>query len=196
MSVEAEVWLVRHGQTAANAERRIVGVMDVPLDDVGHGQAARLAACGVMPVVSEVWCSPLLRARQTAQALAQQLRIVDDLREMHQGELEGMLATEAIERYPAVFASFFEDPTASLPGGERLDAVAARVRAAIEGVAQPGEVRVVVAHQLCLAAACCALLGEPLTGWRRYGLGNAEARRLLRRNDGSWDVGPVVRASP
>ena len=60
------MYLARHGQTAYNLEGRFQGQQAVPLDDVGRGQARELAERAVPYGFVALWCSPLLRARETA----------------------------------------------------------------------------------------------------------------------------------
>lgn len=65
-----EVWLVRHADAYAGLERLADGRIDPPLSPVGRAQAARLAE-RLLPVpVDAVWCSDLLRARETAEPIA------------------------------------------------------------------------------------------------------------------------------
>jgi probable phosphoglycerate mutase len=64
------VYLVRHGQTPLNESGVLRGLLDPPLDETGHQQAARLAAALGPRTPRAVIASPLLRARQTAQPIA------------------------------------------------------------------------------------------------------------------------------
>jgi broad specificity phosphatase PhoE len=180
------VVLVRHGRTAYNAERRFLGITDVPLDEVGREEVDRLAA-QVRGSFEAIYCSPLLRARQTAAPLAPPEAIVEpDLRELHLGELEGLSGSEAMERHAPFLAAFREgDPTdLRVPGGETFGELLLRSRAAIERIARrhvPGERVAVVTHQMVIAALTCTLRGDPLASWRRYGVANAEVSML------TWD---------
>ncbi|GAA0593639.1 histidine phosphatase family protein [Caenispirillum bisanense] len=85
---------VRHGQTAWNATRLVMGQIDIPLDPTGEAQAAAAAAeVAALPVTS-VWCSPLGRCRATAAALLAlrpdlPLTVLDDLAERHWGIHQG-----------------------------------------------------------------------------------------------------------
>src|ERR1019366_8592082 len=63
---QALVYLARHGQTAYNHEGRFQGQQEVPLDDTGREQAAELAERAIAHGFRALWCSPLLRARETA----------------------------------------------------------------------------------------------------------------------------------
>jgi len=64
------IWVVRHGQTDANADRLLLGRTDIDLNDVGRAQAQRLA--NVLPAGARIISSPLLRCRSTAIAIAKQ----------------------------------------------------------------------------------------------------------------------------
>lgn len=179
------VVLVRHGRTPWNDQQRFAGRSDVPLDDVGHAQARALAeALGLR--FDRLFCSPLSRARQTAAALAPpEPEILADLRELDQGELEGLQRDEAIARWPSFFEAWARDPEcARVPGGETLGEGRDRGLAAIhEAIARHGDRGIigVVAHQLILASVLATIGGDRLTEWRRYGLPNAGIAVL------SWD---------
>lgn len=168
--------LIRHGQTAWNAERRFLGRTDLALDDVGRAQAARLGA-RLAGQVDRVWSSPLLRARETAGVVGVP-SIDDDLTEMDMGELEGLLGHEVEARFPGLMTAWRDHPEAIVtPGGETLAAVEARGLAAITRIAatvRPGERVAVVTHQLLLATAICRL----------QGVSRAEYRRFMHRNTG------------
>ncbi|MFT4214032.1 MAG: histidine phosphatase family protein [Microbacterium sp.] len=99
--------LVRHGETDWNAQRRIQGSTDVPLNDVGRAQARglaeRLAAqfVGIRPLVVS---SDLSRARETAEILARTLhadapKTYRHLRERGYGVAEGMTDAEYLRQY-------------------------------------------------------------------------------------------------
>ena len=67
------VYLARHGQTAYNLEGRFQGQLPVPLDGTGREQAADLAERAAAHGFAALWCSPLLRARETADVVADRL---------------------------------------------------------------------------------------------------------------------------
>jgi len=93
MQEPARLFVLRHGQTAWNAEQRIQGHLDMPLNDTGHWQARCLAQALKGESLSAIYSSDLQRARDTAAPLAalQQLpvQLVSDLRERHFGQFEG-----------------------------------------------------------------------------------------------------------
>lgn len=92
------VSLIRHGQTRANVEKRWQGHGDWDLDEIGHRQAESLGEWyGRHPTV---YSSPLKRASSTAERVALNGIIpVDDFKEIHMGEWEGMTTDEIAERF-------------------------------------------------------------------------------------------------
>lgn len=138
------VYLLRHGVTAWNEQRRYQGRSDVPLSPAGRTALHKADLCP-----ARVWVSPLLRARQTAEILfpgAEQMP-VPDLREMDFGAFEGRTADEmaADTAYRAWVDGGCTGPT---PGGEDMAGFCARTCAAFAGlVRQCGEKElVIVAH--------------------------------------------------
>ena len=177
--------LIRHGQTAWNAERRFLGRSDIPLDAMGHAQAAHLAQVLAPTRLDAIWSSPLQRAHATALPLAEgrgAVRLHEDLTEMDQGELEGLLGPEAIGRFPDFFHAWRADAgSAVVPGGEPFVACQARGRAALGAIAAtlpPGGQAAVVSHQLLISALLCDLLGEPLSAYSRFSQPNTALNHL------------------
>ncbi|WP_424812000.1 histidine phosphatase family protein [Roseococcus sp. YIM B11640] len=86
-------WFLRHGETDWNAEGLSQGNTDIPLNHVGIMQARRAAKTLSVVPIKTIVCSPLSRAKDTAEMVAEQLKlgvIVDDeLREVEFGEQEG-----------------------------------------------------------------------------------------------------------
>ena len=166
--------LVRHGQTAANAEGRLQGHLNLPLDDTGVQQARALAErISQRYRVRRVVSSPLLRAQQTAAEIAQQVsRVVDtDERfiELNYGEFDGLKVDEVSAD---IWAHWRETPTFAPPQGESLVALDTRVHAALEelkeeSLASPGEVIVIVSHVSPIKSAVTwALQAGPEMTWR------------------------------
>jgi broad specificity phosphatase PhoE/ribonuclease HI len=125
--------MLRHGQTERSAQRRYSGHADLPLTELGERQAAAAAARlastgGVAAVVS----SPLLRARQTAQpvadALGVPLTVHDGLIEADFGAWDGLTFAEARVHDPDLHTRWLTDTSVAPPGGESMDAVHRRVR--------------------------------------------------------------------
>lgn len=148
-----ELFLLRHGETAWNAVRRLQGHIDIGLNAVGERQARALAAALKGRRLDAVISSDLQRAAHTADAVAAAhgLPVARDpaLRERHYGVFEGMLYSEAEARYPAQFADWKARVIdAAPPGGETYGAFHARCVAAVRQWAarHPGQVIAIVAH--------------------------------------------------
>ncbi len=159
----ASVYLARHGQTAYNLERRFQGHLPVPLDDTGREQAADLAeraATGTgsgLPFVA-LWCSPLLRARETADIVAKQLGLEprEDARlmETDAGDWTDRLFTEVQAEDPYGFAGFIEGrPDFSFPGGESFAQQGVRVAAGLSDIEQGELPALVVCHGVVIRIA-------------------------------------------
>ena len=174
--VAADVLWARHGENVANLTRTLsYRVFDGDLTDVGRRQARelgeRLAARAADPV-RLLACSPLRRARQTADIVGQRLGLpvameLDDLREVNVGELDGRSDAQAWDIYAAVLAAWRAgDTLARFPGGENRDELCARLLRALTEVAHSAtaERSLVVAHGANLRAALPCLAGEPDPG--------------------------------
>jgi broad specificity phosphatase PhoE len=139
--------VIRHGQAEGNTSHRFIGWLDVPLDALGRRQAQsvaeRLAGAGVRRVIS----SDILRARQTAEPLAQILGIEVELderiREIGNGEWTGLLPAEIAGRWPEMWDRYITGTDVERPGGEQWADVRARVREAMtEFAADPTPIAV------------------------------------------------------
>ncbi len=159
----ANVYLARHGQTAYNLERRFQGHLPVPLDDTGREQAADLAeratagTAGGIPFVA-LWCSPLLRARETADIVAARLglepRQEPRLMETDAGDWTDRLFTDVQAEDPDGFAGFIEGrPDFGFPGGESFAQQGVRVAAALTDVEGGDLPALVVCHGVVIRIA-------------------------------------------
>ena len=140
------VYLIRHGlPDFPGGKRMCVGTTDIPMGEAGLTQAAEMAQ--KLPPVTAVFSSPLSRAVQTAEAIGLPVAILNDLREMHAGEWDGLTFDEIRQRYPQLYAARFHDLTIPLPGAEDHEESLRRFTAAMEKAANlaPGDFAV-VAH--------------------------------------------------
>jgi probable phosphoglycerate mutase len=181
--------LIRHGETAWNAERRLQGHLDIALNPEGERQAAALGAALAAEKFDQVISSDLLRARLTAAALAapQGLPVQLDaaLRERCYGGFEGLLYAEIEQRFPLEFAAWQgRDVDAILPPGanrgESFRQFYRRATGAILGwaAAHPGQRLALVAHGGVLECAYRAALGLPLETPRNFTINNASINRF------------------
>jgi alpha-ribazole phosphatase len=164
-----ELYLVRHGQTDWNREGRYQGQSDVPLNAAGLQQAADLAEKLNGQHFEAVYSSDLKRAHRTAEILAEHLglhvRSDPRLREIDQGEWEGVLYSEIVRRYENEMTQRKNNPIhARPPGGETVAEVSRRAVQAADDIAQlhPHGPVIVVAHGLTLAVLACLAEGVAL----------------------------------
>jgi broad specificity phosphatase PhoE len=151
MASPPRVYLARHGQTAYNIEGRFQGQLPVPLDETGRGQAEELAERAVKHQFAALWCSPLPRARETADAVAKRIGLEprEDARlmETDAGDWTDRLFTEIQAETPEEFVKFIDgDPTFAFPGGESFAQQGVRVAAAIYDIRRAEAPALVVCH--------------------------------------------------
>jgi probable phosphoglycerate mutase len=203
------ILLIRHGETAWNAERRLQGHLDIPLNEEGERQARLLGEALASEPIDLVVASDLQRARQTAQAVAalrgMPLLIEPGLRERCYGGFEGLLYSEIEQRFPVEFAAWqARDVDAILPSGknrgESFRQFYARATDAILGLARtyPGRTLAVVAHGGVLECAYRMAGKLPLETPRDFKVYNASINRFRVDEDGlvldSW--GEVAHLRP
>lgn len=192
----ARLCVIRHGETAWNAERRIQGHLDIGLNPTGLRQARaaarRLAAEGV--AVAAVYSSDLARARVTAEAVAAHLgrpvRLQPALRERCYGIFEGLTYDQAEARHPGAYAAFMaRQPELPIPQGESLEDFSARVSRCLEALAAAhrGETAVLVCHGGVLDVINRHVRGRPLAAPRDFSIANAGIT-WLERDGAGWRI--------
>lgn len=185
--------LIRHGETAWNAERRLQGHIDIALNAEGQRQADALAAALAGEQFDAIVASDLQRALQTAQAVAagRGLPVAQDpaLRERCYGGFEGLLYAEIEQRFPADFARWqARDIDARMPAGvrtaESFRQFYTRSVDAILGwaAAHAGQSIALVAHGGVLECAYRAAAGLPLETPRSFAVLNASINRFTVDN--------------
>jgi ribonuclease H / adenosylcobalamin/alpha-ribazole phosphatase len=147
--------LARHGATLLSLEKRFSGSggVDAPLAPIGEAQAKALAdEVERREDVTRIVCSPLLRARQTAQFVADRIGLdveVDEgFAECSFGEWDGFTFVEVKERWPLELEEWLASTDVAPPGGESFSACRDRVALARRSLVEryPGERVLVVAH--------------------------------------------------
>jgi broad specificity phosphatase PhoE len=176
--------LVRHGQTAANADGLVLGRLDPPLTSLGRQQAAAVAAA--LPPPDVLICSPLVRARETAEAFGAPVEVDERWIEFDYGDIDGVPVAEVPDD---LWEKWRADHHFSPGGGESLAAVGRRVRESIDDLladATNGDV-VVVTHVSPIKAAIAWALDVPdAVAWRMY-VDQASISRIAMR-----EFGPVL----
>lgn len=187
--------LLRHGQTASNAEGRMQGQLDTDLTELGRRQAVAAAGALADREPLTIISSDLRRARDTAEALsvATGVGVETDprLRETMLGEWQGLTHTEVDAYMPGARLRWRDAPEWAPPGGEARVDVAARsypvVTELIDDLPEWGEAErpvVLVAHGGLVAALTARLLDLPVSSWPVLGgLGNCSWVQLSGHGD-------------
>jgi broad specificity phosphatase PhoE len=167
------IHLARHGQTAYNAEGRFQGHLPVPLDDTGREQARALAERVAGVELRSLVCSPLARARETADIVAARVGLepAPDARfaETDTGDWTGRSFAEIEAEDPEGFHRFqISDPAFRYPGGESFAEQSDRVQAGLRDLRGQAEKlpALVVCHRGVIRLALAAVTGDHTAGGR------------------------------
>lgn len=171
------IYVIRHGQTVSNKERRFQGQTECPLNESGIRLAVETGKnlrgvhfdCAVT--------SPLSRAKVTAELVLREsgntdtvLRCDDRLMELHCGVCEGVLC-DADTPYREMIANFFTNPLTytpnGFPGGESIAACMARTQAVVREVAAlPCETVLLSTHGCAVRAMLNMFYDDPADFWQ------------------------------
>ncbi|WP_036284509.1 histidine phosphatase family protein [Microbacterium luticocti] len=174
------ILLVRHGRTVLNAQDRLRGLADPPLDEVGLAQAAAVADALADRDVAAVHSSPLVRAVATAEVIAARFGLTAQadprFNDRDYGPWTGHERAAVIAQFGSVGAA---------PGVEPTDTVLARVLPALDAVRRDGRGVVIVSHDAVIGPLVAALGSDidvpiPTGSWSE-----------LVWHDGRWAVRSV-----
>jgi broad specificity phosphatase PhoE len=188
--------LIRHGQTVWNREVRFRGRADIELDEFGRKQAEATGqyVASRWPVAA-VYASPMRRAMQTAEAIAQAEGLtaqpLEGLMDIDFGEWQGHLAEEMAEQYPKLWQTWSKAPhEMHFPGGERLDDVRRRIVGALDDVVarHRGQTAALVSHTVASRVLLCAVLGLGNDHFWRLGQDTCAVNVFDVAEDGTYTV--------
>ncbi|HEY4268085.1 MAG TPA: histidine phosphatase family protein [Galbitalea sp.] len=169
-----DLYLVRHGETDWNRQRRIQGLTDIPLNETGRDQARATGMLLARRRWDGIFSSPLDRARETASIISAEVglgepTLVDALVERNYGQAEGLEWHQVALLYP---------PGKAVPGRESREAVGARVLPAMLDLAakHPGESLLIVSHGGAIRAVLNAV--EPAASHGMITNGSVHSFRL------------------
>jgi probable phosphoglycerate mutase len=186
--------IVRHGETAWNAEGRVQGQLDVPLNNSGVAQA-RAVACALQgEQFTAIYSSDLQRVTQTAEPTARLLglpvRLDPRLRERHYGMFQTLTYADVRVLHPEDYARFkAKDPDYDFRTGESLRAFSARSIECLADLAgrHPGESILVFTHGGVLEMARRFATGANLSTVREFEIPNCGLNRMAISGD-DWSV--------
>lgn len=180
------IYLIRHGQTSYNLERRFQGQLDVPLSEEGERQAQAVASwLADQPVkFGALYSSDLQRALTTARTIGERLGLVPEqveaLREIHVGEWQGLVSDEIEARYPGQLSLWRDQaPGFRVPGGETTAQVQQRILSwYVDAITKHrGQAIIAVSHGMALSSLIARLNGWDMADKER-------ARQIRHGNTG------------
>jgi len=189
--------LIRHGETAWNAEKRLQGHTDIPLNTRGESQACQMAqALKDSGLTFDVlYTSDLKRAVDTSAAIVQLFGVAtqvdSNLRERHFGALQGLSINEAPLLRPDIWqAHITRDLDHELEGGESIRQFALRVQRALDQIKEqhPGKTVLMVSHGGTLDMMYRIASNQALSTERVASVPNASLNWLTHRLDSGWVV--------
>jgi broad specificity phosphatase PhoE len=158
----AGIALARHGETDYNAQRRFQGHLPIPLNERGLEQAYELAAVAAQRPWAALYCSPLARARETAEIVGAAIghHPMTDARfaETDCGDWTDRFFDDVQAAEPELFAAWHRgDPAFAFPGGESFAHQQLRVLEGIDAVRQGPRPALIVCHRGTIRLALAAL---------------------------------------
>lgn len=191
------LYILRHGETEWNrANNRFCGRSDIPLSEEGERQAESAAAWLAGRKIGQVYASPLLRAVQTAEAIARphglHVRREPGIAEIDYGVWEGLTQPEIERRYPEEWSEWFLHPEQARAGGtgENAKQVSLRYRASIAELCRrhPEENVAVISHSAATRMFLAAVLQMPSRAYRTLVLHNTGVCVLETTAEGEYKL--------
>ena len=194
--------LIRHGESAGNAEMRLQGRGDYPLTERGLEQCLLLAERLRHLSLAALYSSPIKRAQLTADVISEATGLpateLPGVQEYDFGELSGITYSEAVEKHPEIIEQYRRGPDyPSFPGGEDREAFRRRVCETLWGLAErhPGGSVAVVTHAGPIVVFCLEVLGLPYQRPMPLRVHNGSVT-VVEVRDGPWDArSPFPRAA-
>jgi probable phosphoglycerate mutase len=189
--------LIRHGETSWNAERRLQGHTDIPLNTRGMLQARQMARAlkDINLTFDVLYTSDLKRASDTANAVVElfgvEAQVDSELRERHFGALQGLSMSEAPLRRPDIWqAHITRDLEHDLDGGESIQQFALRVQNALDKIKElhVGKTILIVSHGGTLDMMYRIASKQALSAERVASVPNASLNWIAHSKGGGWVV--------
>ena len=189
--------LIRHGETAWNAERRLQGHTDIPLNAKGEMQALQMAQAlkDTKLTFDVLYTSDLKRAADTAKAVVQlfgvKARVESALRERHFGALQGLSISDAPLLKPDIWqAHIARDLDHELDSGESIQQFALRVQKALDQIQEQhaGKTILIVSHGGTLDMMYRIASNQALSAERIASVPNASLNWIAHHQSAGWVV--------
>lgn len=189
--MSTKIYLIRHGETAGNAEVRYIGWTDIPLDAKGVVQAQELCYELQGGAIDEIYSSPLQRAIATATPIAEVLRkqihIENGLKEINCGAWENLTAEQVRAKWPEQLDNWANHPDKlKIPEGDTFAGVQKRLVSALGAIARANQGKnvAVVSHMGAILTVGCYLTNTPIRDmWSLGQPGNTSISKIIYDDD-------------
>lgn len=188
---KTNVILIRHGECDGNAKDMFRGQMDFPLNERGLKQAYEAGQAARELGIEAIYSSPLLRARQTAQSVADacglQIVLCPGINNVCLGAWEGRVKEQIAVEQPDLWKTWMNDPEdLTFPGMEPLTEVMARSRVALDEIVKThrGGTVALVSHRTTLKPLVASCLNVPKPWFWRFHFDTASLTTLLNDERG------------
>lgn len=178
--MKTELILLCHAATHAMK----AGVFPTPDDPIEHLERPRLSALATNYVPDRVITSPAHAAVETGRAFGLDMSTDTDWSDLNHGRWQGRALKNIHDEEAEALSAWLSEPGSAAHGGESLEALQARVRAALDAQRRGG-VTLIVTHAIVVKVALAVVLDAPLTAVYRMDLEPLSALTLTR-SDGTW----------
>jgi broad specificity phosphatase PhoE len=170
--------LIKHGETDWEAEKKVLGIEDVPLNERGKKQAELLARRLSRENFKSIYSSPLERARYTAELIAKdfnlEVQYQDDLKEFNFGKIAGHEYKDLIDFHTTFVKAWEIDPSDCRPprGEGSFEEFQTRIWKCVGNILRknyPNDT-IIVCHDLALRSLICKAIGLPLSNFHKLTL--------------------------
>jgi broad specificity phosphatase PhoE len=171
------LFLARHGESEANQNKLISGQLDIPLTEKGRNQAQWLYEVLKNERLAAVYSSSLIRAMETARPTAEyhhiNLQVLDNLKEIHFGVLQGRITDGSDAEAKALLRLCQADKNFTVQGGESYRAFQQRIWQCFEALMQTmPDNTLIVAHRNTNEVILSRLLGMDIINGKTINVKN------------------------
>ena len=183
--MSAQIYLIRHGTTAANQENRFAGRLPVPLSPEGREELTVLAQKFSPAYFDHIYCGPLTRTRESAQIIADQcqaqIHVAEELTDINIPHWQGLTKEEIRTRFGDEYPTWLATPDKfNVPGCERLADVQVRALALLKRIQADHDRQKILLVTHLIVGRCLLLAArkQPLARFRSIELKNGEVVKI------------------
>ncbi len=197
-SIMVRVYLIRHGETDWNRNQRVMGQLDIPLNETGRAQAQRTAEFLASEKINVIYASDSSRAWETALRISEKHKLspiaTPELRELMYGRWQSLTRQEVIEKYPEEYAERLNNPFEFCPtGGESRRQLFERASKKLDEILIQHQNREEKLALVSHGGTCRVMVGyiAGINGWGHFAIDNCSISVIDSLEDGTREVSLV-----